>query len=79
MARRRSCKTVNGEFIEDAETIVRLLNKHMTYLRVDSAHYEALRTLNSQVVATAGELHGGRVPWGERSSTGPVRFSDPGE
>jgi hypothetical protein len=73
MAHRRTIKTVNSSFIEDAETIVNLLNQHMRYLRVDSEHYKAISTLNSRVVETAREVHGGPVPWGLRSSTGPYR------
>ena len=81
MARRRTIKTVNSSFIEDAETIVRLLNKHMMYLRTDTPHYKAISALNHRVVETAGELHGAPVSWGLRSSTGPVTnaAADPAE
>lgn len=71
MVRSRTIERVGSEFIDDAQTIMKLLNKHMAYLRTDVPHYKAISALNSHVVDTARKLHDGPLPWAQ-SSTGSV-------
>ena len=72
MVRQRTIKTVNASFIEDVDTILTLLRKHMCYLNVGAPHYKAIADLNSHVVETARLLHGPNLPWAQ-SSTGPAK------